>query len=74
MERLNTEKELAIIRKRMRLYRLEKGYSQEYMGFSMGVSQYAYGKIENGDTKLSISALLKIEHILGIEKWKLITG
>lgn len=35
--------------------RLLKGYSQEYMGMKLDISQRAYGKIENGYTKLNFS-------------------
>jgi transcriptional regulator with XRE-family HTH domain len=46
--------------------RLLKGYSQEYMGMKLEISQRAYGKIENGHTKLNFQTLKKIARILGV--------
>ncbi|MFY0603315.1 MAG: helix-turn-helix transcriptional regulator [Flavobacteriaceae bacterium] len=72
MEKREIEKELEIIRERIRFCRLKKGYSQDYMGHLLGTSQYAYNKMENGHTKLQISTLLKLEAIFGLEKWSLL--
>jgi transcriptional regulator with XRE-family HTH domain len=65
------EKELEIIREKIRFCRLKRGYSQDYLGYLLGMSQYAYSKIENGNTKLQVSMILQIEHVLELEKWSL---
>ena len=51
----------------LRLQRTKKGYSQEYLGDQLGLSQYAYHKIENGKTKLHLNCLLKLCKLLEIE-------
>jgi len=48
------------IRKRIRLVRLEKGYSQDYMGNRLHMSQYAYQKIESGKTRLKVATLITL--------------
>lgn len=51
----------------LRLQRIKKGYSQEYLGDQLGLSQYAYHKIENGKTKLKVKCLLELCEVLEIE-------
>jgi len=51
----------------LRLQRIKKGYSQEYIGDQLGLSQYAYHKIENGKTKLQVKCLLELCKVLEIE-------
>ena len=51
----------------LRLQRTKKGYSQEYLGDQLGLSQYAYHKIENGKTKLHLNCLLELCKLLEIE-------
>ena len=40
------------------------GYTQEYMGFKMGISQNAYSKIELGYTNITVNHLFHIAEIL----------
>ena len=49
---------------KIRLLRLEKKYSQEYIALRMNISQSYYGRIENGKTTLSIKRLLQLLVIL----------
>ena len=51
----------------IRLERIKKGYSQEYVSEQLQLSQYAYHKIENGKTKLQLECLLKLCSILEID-------
>jgi len=51
----------------LRLQRIKKEYSQEYIGDQLGLSQYAYHKIENGKTKLQVKCLLELCEVLEIE-------
>lgn len=51
---------------KIRLQRLTKRYSQEYMAFCLDISQPAYSKIENGDTDLTIKRIYEIAEILEI--------
>tara|TARA_R110002072_G_scaffold20671_6_gene74632 strand:- start:708 stop:923 length:216 start_codon:yes stop_codon:yes gene_type:complete len=55
------------ILEKVRIQRTIIGYSQEYVGEQLGISQYAYHKIENGKTKLNIECLLNLSDILEIE-------
>ncbi|NEM98357.1 helix-turn-helix domain-containing protein [Pontibacter burrus] len=48
----------------IRLHRLSKNYTQEYMAFRLGISQKAYSKLEAGITKLTVERLLEIASIL----------
>ena len=51
----------------IRLERIKKGYSQEYVSEQLQLSQYAYHKIENGKTKLQLECLLQLCEILDID-------
>lgn len=55
------------IHAKIRCLRVQKGYSQEYMALSMGLSQKQYGRLENGESKLTIDHLGKICETLGID-------
>ncbi|MGV0922721.1 helix-turn-helix transcriptional regulator [Empedobacter tilapiae] len=56
-----------ILTKSIRKIRESKGYSQEYMAQEMNLSQRAYSKIENCETKLDWEKLKIISKILEIE-------
>ncbi len=58
--------------KKIKLARLEKGYSQNYMGTQLGISQRAYCKLECGKTKLTLIRLRKISALLALNPKKLI--
>lgn len=45
---------------KIRLLRLQKGYSQENMADVLGISTTAYGDIERGKTELTLSRLEQI--------------
>jgi len=45
---------------RVRQLRRKKGYSQEYMGEKLGISQPYYGRMENGTRTMSFSRFLQI--------------
>ncbi|MDD3723398.1 MAG: helix-turn-helix transcriptional regulator [Lutibacter sp.] len=51
----------------IRNFRNEKGLSQEYVAFQLGVSQKSYSDIENGKTKMKNEMLLKIAEILEVK-------
>ncbi|MGA9213444.1 helix-turn-helix domain-containing protein [Kaistella sp.] len=56
-----------IVSKNIRKYRNLKGFSQEYLAEKMNLTQSAYAKIENNDTKLTIDRLNEISKILEID-------
>lgn len=47
--------------------RYEKNYSQEYLAKKLGITQKAYSKIENNETKLSVDTLIRIAEILEVD-------
>jgi transcriptional regulator with XRE-family HTH domain len=47
--------------------RYEKNYSQEYLAKKLGITQKAYSKIENNETKLTVDTLVRIAEILEVE-------
>jgi transcriptional regulator with XRE-family HTH domain len=55
---------IVAIRKKIRLARIEKEYSQYYMGSRLYKSQIAYHNLENGKSNLKVDTLLRIAVIL----------
>ncbi|MFA5557448.1 MAG: helix-turn-helix transcriptional regulator [Flavobacteriaceae bacterium] len=49
---------------RIKSIRKEKGYSHEYMGTMLDISQVAYSNIEKQETKLTVERLFQIAEIL----------
>ncbi|WP_371926040.1 helix-turn-helix domain-containing protein [Flavobacterium cerinum] len=52
---------------KIRLSRLEKNYSQEYIASRLSISQSYYGRIENGKKEITLKCLLQILEILEID-------
>lgn len=52
---------------KIRLIRLEKNYSQEYMANLLNISQSYYAKIENNKSDLTIALFFKICKILDVD-------
>ncbi|WP_394759205.1 helix-turn-helix domain-containing protein [Flavobacterium sp.] len=55
---------MEIVIEKIKNIRKKKGYSHEYMAHQLNMSQPAYSKIENSETKLSVDRLFKISEIL----------
>jgi transcriptional regulator with XRE-family HTH domain len=51
---------------KIRLQRLTKNFSQEYMAFMLNISQAAYSKIERGETVLTLPRIYEIAEILQV--------
>ena len=47
--------------------RYDKNYSQDYIAKKLGITQKAYSKIENNETKLNVDTLTKIAEILEVD-------
>jgi transcriptional regulator with XRE-family HTH domain len=60
------ENDMDTIGNKIRIQRLIRNYSQEYMAFELEISQAAYSKIERGETELSIRRIYAIAEILEI--------
>ena len=56
----------------IREIRKEKGISHEAMAVNLGISQAAYTKLENKETKLTVNRLYKIAEILDTKIEKLL--
>lgn len=56
---------------KIRLQRLTKKYSQEYMAFLLDISQAAYSKIERDETELTLKRIYEIAEILEISPFTL---
>lgn len=57
---------------KVRLKRLTKGYSQEYMANELEISQNAYSKLERGETELTVRRAYEIAFILEISIYELL--
>ena len=57
---------------KIRIQRVIKKYSQEYMAFMLDISQPAYSKIERDETELTISRIYEIAEILEISPFTLL--
>jgi transcriptional regulator with XRE-family HTH domain len=53
--------------------RIKRGYSQEYIAFSLGISQKTFSRIEQDGESLSLARLKKISRFLDIDLQKLIS-
>lgn len=51
----------------IRIQRIKKGYSQEYMAYMLGISQAAYSKIESGKTVMTLPRLYQIAKELDLD-------
>jgi transcriptional regulator with XRE-family HTH domain len=56
------------IRQRIKLTRITKGYSQDYIGKLLHMSQFAYQKLESGKTKLKVKTLIDLALILEVRE------
>lgn len=56
--------------KRIRELRIEKGFSQKYVGEQCGLTQQAINRIEQGNRKIDIDLLFRISHALGVDMFK----
>lgn len=56
------------IRKRIKLARITLGYSQDYLGEKLNLSQYAYHKLEKGKTELKVKTLIDIAALLKVKE------
>jgi|GEM_PF-734895 len=59
------------IGEKIRIRRLTKGYSQEYMSYMLDISQAAYSKLERDETEMSIRRVYEIAEILEISPFEL---
>lgn len=49
---------------RLKHIRLTRNYSQDYLAKKLGVTQKAYSKIENNETRLNVETLVRLAEIL----------
>jgi transcriptional regulator with XRE-family HTH domain len=58
--------EFETISDRLKKIRIEKNISQDFLAKKIGITQKAYSKIENNETKLNVEVLQKISEILDV--------
>jgi len=51
--------------------RLEKGYTQQYLGDKLGITQNCYSKLESGVSQLTIDNFFAIAAVLEIDEFSL---
>jgi transcriptional regulator with XRE-family HTH domain len=51
---------------RLKKVRLEKNITQDFLAKKLGVTQKAYSKIENNETKLNVEVLSRIAELLNV--------
>ena len=59
---------------RVRFLRELQGLTQEELGYRSGLHRTYIGCIERGEKKVSIAAIFKVAHGLGIRPWELFNG
>ena len=59
------------IGEKVRIQRMIKGYSQEYMAFMLDISQAAYSNLERNETDMTIRRVFEIAEILEISPYQL---
>jgi transcriptional regulator with XRE-family HTH domain len=59
------------IGEKIRIQRLIKNYSQEYMAWSLSISQAAYSNIERDETDVTVSRIFEIAEVLEISAFVL---
>ena len=62
------------IRERIKIIRIEKGYSQDYMADMLNISQNAYHKLEKGHTRIHLEKFIDIAEILEVNFSELLKG
>ncbi|MFA6082774.1 helix-turn-helix domain-containing protein [Mucilaginibacter sp.] len=60
------------IGEKIRIQRLTKNYSQQYMSFMLDISQAAYSNLERNETDLTIKRIYEIAEILEISPFILL--
>ncbi|MFC5283500.1 helix-turn-helix domain-containing protein [Pedobacter alpinus] len=52
---------------KIRIQRVIKGYSQEYMAFMLSISQSTYSKMESEQVEITVQRLFEVAEILKVE-------
>ncbi|MFC5284488.1 helix-turn-helix domain-containing protein [Pedobacter alpinus] len=52
---------------KIRIQRVIKGYSQEYMSFMLSISQSTYSKMESEQVEITVQRLFEVAEILKVE-------
>ncbi|HLS96530.1 MAG TPA: helix-turn-helix transcriptional regulator [Sphingobacterium sp.] len=63
-ERKNLNRQVA---ENIRLERVKRGYTQEYMSLQLGISQNVYSRIERGLARLDLERLYEITALLDVD-------
>ncbi len=58
--------------KKLRIERMQRGFSQESLAAATGLSRNYIGMIERGETNLTLGILERIANALHMESWELL--
>jgi transcriptional regulator with XRE-family HTH domain len=58
------QNEIQTVADRLKQIRLKRNYSQDFLAKKLGVTQKAYSKIENNETRLNVETLVRLAEIL----------
>lgn len=61
-----TSQKFETISDRLKKVRLEKSISQDFLAKKLGITQKAYSKIENNETKLNVDVLQRVSEIMEV--------
>jgi transcriptional regulator with XRE-family HTH domain len=61
-----------LVGQNIRKFRTQKGYSQEYMAESLGITQPSYARLEKDDNRINVVRLLQIAQYLEVNVGELL--
>lgn len=61
------EEKIENVRNRIRIARLKKNYTQDYVGNRLFMTQRSYHRLENGKSQLKVETLLKLAVVLEVK-------
>ncbi|MBY6067663.1 helix-turn-helix domain-containing protein [Leisingera aquaemixtae] len=61
-----------IVARNMRLFRAERGWSQERLAAEAGLNRTYLSAVERSEQNISIDNLFKVAEGLGVESWQLL--
>ena len=62
---------MSSIGEKVRIQRLTKGFSQEYMAFMLEISQAAYSNLERNETEMTVTRIFEIAEIFEMSPYEL---
>jgi transcriptional regulator with XRE-family HTH domain len=73
MRQLHLKSDKMNVNERIKLFRLSKNFTQQYMAEELGIDPTNYSRLENGMVKISTERVMKIADILDVKLSDLIS-